>query len=180
MHSRFWVMVLQALTGMMQRNSRDISQKQSKSWQGDANKLNGIEFVTNLERQLCRDEELRLKPYRDSVGKLSIGVGRNLDDNGIRESEAMSMLRNDVIEVIHEAEGLDVWWNLDEERQGVIANMLFNMGLKRLLTFEKMFKALEKGDYELASTEMMDSKWARQVGDRASRLSEQMKKGVWL
>jgi len=66
---------------------------------------------------------------------------------------------------------------LDPVRRAVLMDMLFNMGLVRVNQFKRMFRALRKEDYETASEEMLDSKWARQVGPRAKRLAEMMKTG---
>jgi len=136
--------------------------------------------IDRIERQLIRDEGMRLKPYKDSVGKLTIGVGRNIDDNGIRESEAMNMLRNDVNECIQDCFKLGFFKKLNEPRQAVIVNMRFNLGLTRLLSFKKMLAALDRQDFPEAAKEMGDSLWSKQVGVRALRLQEQLLKGEWV
>lgn len=130
-----------------------------------------------LEKMLVRHEGLRLYPYKDSVGKVTIGIGRNLDDKGISEDEAYMMLRNDIAEVQVEAYSLPWYRSLNEARKLVIENMLFNIGMTRLLGFKKMIAAIEREDFERASDEMMDSKWAAQVGSRATELSHMMKVG---
>jgi lysozyme len=131
-----------------------------------------------LLAELERDEGLRLKPYRDSVGKLTIGIGRNLDDKGISEAAARFLLGEDVLEV--EA-GLDEalpWWRQQEEvRQRVLANMAFNMGLAGLLQFTNTLAAVREGRYEDAASGMLASLWAKQVGPRAIRLAEMMRQG---
>lgn len=131
-----------------------------------------------LKMELKRDEDTRLKPYRDSVGKLSIGVGRNLDDVGITEQEADFMLMTDV----GRAEGaLDAklpWWRtLSENRQRVLLNMCFNMGIGSLLGFTNTLKAAQSGNYGAAADGMLASKWASQVGARATRLADLMRNG---
>ena len=131
----------------------------------------------NLRAMLIRHEGVRLKPYKDSVGKLTIGIGRNLDDKGITQSEAELMLTHDIQEVEEEAFRLKWFLKLNEVRQDVILNMLFNLGTTRLLGFKKMIAAIERGDYERAADEMMDSKWASQVGSRATELAHMMKVG---
>lgn len=132
-----------------------------------------------IERQLVRDEGLKLTPYYDSVGKLTIGVGRNLADNGIRENEAMFMLRQDVRQAIEECQTFPFFMKLNEPRQAVMVNLMFNIGMTRLLSFKKMLAALSKLDYNEAAAEMLNSLWAKQVGPRALRLSEQMLSGEW-
>lgn len=131
--------------------------------------------MNSLERQLAKHEGLRLKPYRCTAGKLTIGYGRNLEDNGITKAEALTMLRNDIANVKAELERLGWWRRLDDTRQDVIANMAFNIGLTRLLTFKRMIAAIEDADYTKAADEMMDSKWAAQVGSRAVELARKMK-----
>lgn len=130
-----------------------------------------------LLEQLQRHEGLRLKPYRDSVGKWTIGYGRNLDDRGISEDEAGFMLDNDIDQVVAELERMPLYLSLDSIRQVVLANMAFNMGVPTLLEFRRMLGALARGEWNRAADEMLDSKWARQVGDRAVELSELMRTG---
>lgn len=130
-----------------------------------------------LISQLERHEGLRLKPYRDTVGKLTIGFGRNLEDVGISRGEAVAMLDNDIDQVVAELERMPLFLSLDPVRRVVLANMCFNLGLTRLLGFKKMLTALGDRDYEEAARQMMDSKWARQVGVRAVELSEIMRTG---
>ena len=132
-----------------------------------------------LTKQLQRDEGLRLMPYKDSVGKLTIGIGRNLDDRGITEVEALSLLRNDIDIVEAELTKLPIYRKLDEVRQTVLANMAFNIGVPRLLKFRQTWIALDAGDYAKAADEMLDSTWAQQVGLRAVRLSEMMRTGAF-
>lgn len=133
-----------------------------------------------LKKQLERDEGLRLTPYRDSVGKLTIGIGRNLDDKGIREDEAHVMLDNDIEEVRAGLERELDWFNrLDEARRGVLLNMAFNMGVQGLMAFQNMLAAVEAGDWPKAAEEMKHSRWWGQVGPRADRLHIQMLSGAW-
>jgi len=134
-----------------------------------------------LQEQLTRDESLRLKPYRDSVGKLSIGVGRNLDDEGITREEAEFMLNNDIAS--HDAAlfaALPWVKDLDDARQGVLRNMCFNMGIHGLLGFRQTLALIQQGKYAEAAEEMLNSKWATQVGARAQRLAKQLEEGVWV
>ena len=134
----------------------------------------------NRETLVCeimRDEAVRLKPYHCTEGKLTIGVGRNLDDRGISEDEAAYMLANDLNDCIREAQCF-TWFNeLTDARKRVIVNMIFNLGINRFRKFKKTIEYIEDRRYVKASIEMMDSKWARQVGKRADRLSEMMKNG---
>ncbi len=130
-----------------------------------------------LKSQLERHEGLRLKPYRDTVGKLTIGYGRNLDDVGIAPEEAELMLDNDIDQVERHLETVDEYRDLDPVRQTVISNMVYNLGFRGAIGFKKMWEALSRRDYELAADEMLNSRWASQVGYRARELAEIMRSG---
>lgn len=132
-----------------------------------------------LVDRLIKEEGVRLKPYRCSMNKLTIGVGRNLEEKGLSKEEAFFLLQNDVEEVILACQKEFVFFNtLSVSRQIVLADMCFNMGMKRLKGFKKMLKAIENNDFLQASYEMMNSKWAHQVGKRAAALSKLMKTGA--
>ena len=139
-----------------------------------------MSLQARLLTQLLRDEGLQLRPYRDTVGKLTIGVGRNLDDKGISREEALEMLDHDVSEATQSLTETLPWvTSLDEARQGVLINMAFNLGLRGLLQFHQTLQAVENGHWRAAAQHMLDSKWARQVGPRATRLALQMETGEW-
>jgi lysozyme len=134
--------------------------------------------IDALVQDLKRDEGLRLKAYRCSAGKLTIGYGHNLDDVGISEEEAEILLRNDVAKVVAALDAKLPWWrNLTEVRQRVLANMVFNLGMTGLLGFRNTLKLIETGAYMEAAQAMLASKWARQVGKRAERLALAMRDG---
>lgn len=124
-------------------------------------------------------ESLELLPYKDSVGKLTIGVGRNLDDRGISRAEAMYLLANDIDIVLKDCRRLAYWDALHPDRQLVVADMVFNLGLPKFLRFKRLNGALEIHDYVLAAHEMQDSKWYKQVGRRAKKLVAVMASGEW-
>lgn len=125
-----------------------------------------------LKRDLCFDEGVKLRPYKCTAGKTSIGVGRNLDDNGISEAEAIYLLDNDIARVERELDATWPWWrDMPEERQRALANMCFQLGLPRLSGFRKMIAALHSGDWEKAADEALDSDWAKQVPNRAHRVA---------
>lgn len=131
--------------------------------------------MTLLDR-LKKHEGFRSKPYRCPAGKLTIGYGRNIEDNGITEAEASFLLVEDVKKCRAECQKSFVWFEaMDRDRQDVIVELDFNMGLKRLLGFKKMLAACARKDYEAAAREMLDSLWARQVGKRAQTLAAIMK-----
>jgi len=131
-----------------------------------------------LLAELTRDEGSRSKPYRDTVGKLTVGVGRNLDDVGISDDEIAYMLNNDVSRVTDALDAALPWWKqLDDVRQRVLANMAFNMGVKGLLGFRNTLAAIAAQEYTGAAAGMLASKWAKQVGARAVRLAYMMEHG---
>ncbi len=137
-------------------------------------------MIMALHRQLIRYEGLKLRPYKDTVGKLTIGVGRNLDDVGISEQEAMILLDNDIERArLDLAKALPWVKTLDSVRQDVLINMAFNMGIGGLLTFKNTLASIKAGDYADAANKMLQSKWARQVGLRASELSQMMRTGQY-
>lgn len=123
-------------------------------------------------------EGLELKPYRCTAGHLTIGIGRNLDDRGITEDEARFLCQNDVDIVEQElTRKFPFIVGLDDVRIRVLLDMAFNLGVPRLSAFSNMWAALEEGDYKQAAVEMLDSRWARQVGRRATNLSQMMETG---
>lgn len=128
-----------------------------------------------LRSQLERHEGLRLFPYLDTTNHMTIGYGRNLDTVGISRTEAAIMLDSDVYQVESELRRLPQYNALDSIRQTVICNMAFNMGTPTVLRFRKMWKAIDSMDWEEAASQMLDSKWARQVGSRAEELAELMR-----
>ena len=129
--------------------------------------------INQIISDLERDEGVRLKPYLDTVGKTTIGIGRNLTDNGITAAEAKVLLQNDLFRVANELDRVAPWWRkMSQVRQNALVNMAFNLGLPRLLTFKKMMVALENGNFEIAWAEAMGSKWAAQVGERANRIAD--------
>jgi lysozyme len=115
------------------------------------------EKFNRLREMLIRHEGLALKPYLCTAGRLTIGVGRNLDDVGISELEARLMLSNDIARV----------------------NMIFNLGISRFKGFKKMIAAIVVGNFERAAEEMLNSKWADQVGPRARELARMMRMGSY-
>lgn len=137
--------------------------------------------MTALEDQLIDHEGLELKPYQCTAEKLTIGVGRNIEDRGITEDEARYLLKNDIKIVEDELlEKKAVVAGLDAVRQRVLVDMGFNLGIPTLLKFQNMWAAIEEEDFETAAEEAMDSRWAKQVGRRAERLCQAMATGEWV
>ena len=134
--------------------------------------------IAILTDELIRDEGLRLKPYHCTAGKLTIGIGRNIEDNGISETEARYLVQNDILRCVGELDRTIPWWrNLNEARQRALLNMVFNMGISRVLAFKKMLTALQMGQWEEAATQALDSQWAKQVGARSQRIAAAIREG---
>ncbi len=139
--------------------------------------------MTDAERErlvaeLRRDEGVERLPYVDTVGKMTIGVGRNLTDRGLSDDEIDYLLQNDIDLVIDDLNRALPWWvDLSPVRQRVLANMCFNLGISRLKKFAYTLSAMRRGDYASAAQGMRESLWARQVGARAERLAQMMERG---
>lgn len=135
---------------------------------------------TRLSKQLEIDEGRRRRIYLDNANppRWTGGVGRNLSDRGFSDDEIDLMLKNDIDESVRIAKGLvPVFEQLDDVRQEVLCNMAFNLGIVRLGGFKRFLSAVNRHDYQAASTEMQDSAWYSQVGDRAKRLVQAMREG---
>ena len=145
----------------------------------------------NEEQQIIRDEALRLKPYLDCCGqywrncacakkgKLSIGIGRNLDDVGISEDEAHYLFRIDLAKARSAVYSIPWVLGLHVARRAVLINMCFNLGLRGLLNFKRMLAAAQAGNWRAAAAHLLDSNYAHQVGERAVRLAKQLETAQW-
>lgn len=136
--------------------------------------------MTNLLAIIRRHEGLRLKPYLCSEGKITIGFGRNLEDMGISEKEAEMLLMSDIERCYEELDVFSWFHDLDQVRQEAMVNMLFNLGLPTFLEFKRTLKFMAEGAYSQAAAEMLDSKWANQVGDRANELAYMVETGCYM
>lgn len=128
---------------------------------------------------LIHDEGLRLSPYRDSVGLLTIGVGHCLDRNPITRGAALYILNDDIDIALSQVDGYP-WWDAvknDPVRANVILSMAFNLGLATLRQFHQTLAAIADKRWADAAKGMRDSRWATQVGARAERLAKMMETG---
>jgi lysozyme len=136
-----------------------------------------------LTRQLRRDEGEVLHAYQDHLGYWTLGVGRLIDirkGGGITSEEAAYLLSNDIDRKQAELVKQLPWTTtLDEARFGVLMNMAFQMGVKGLMGFKNTLAMIKDGEYEAAADGMLNSLWAKQTPERAKRLSEQMRTGIW-
>jgi lysozyme len=117
--------------------------------------------------------------YTDTVGKRTVGYGRNLDDRGLSDGEAAMLLQNDITE--HWAEAVQAFpWiaRQDEVRQRALCNLTFNLGPTKLKTFTRTLALWEAGEYAAAAAALLDSHYARQVGRRAHRVARMIADGV--
>jgi len=132
---------------------------------------------TALRVLLRKHEGLRLKVYSDSTGHATIGYGRNLE-NGISDEEAAFLLENDITRVLQELIArVPCFGSLPDPQQIVLVDMAFNLGIEGLLRFTHFLDAVEARDFEKAAEEMLASKWAKQVGERATELAALMASG---
>ena len=128
------------------------------------------ELIDDLKEMLIKNEGMKLHPYQCTANKTTIGVGRNLTDNGITSAEAEQMLANDMDNVFADLDrNIPFWQSLPYNVRLVLCDMCFNLGIKRLCRFTKMLEAMEERDFELAAEELIDSNYAKQVKKRADR-----------
>lgn len=131
--------------------------------------------VEKLKDQLILHEGLELKTYQCSAGYITLGVGRNVEELGITEDEARYLLDNDILRVSKELDDNLPWWrDLSEVRQRVFVDMVFNLGISRFLNFKLAIGAAEEERWDDCASEMLSSRWADQVGQRAHRLAKAM------
>jgi len=131
--------------------------------------------VDKLKDQLILHEGLELKTYQCSAGFITLGVGRNVEELGITEDEARYLLDNDILRVTKELDNaMPGWRDMSEVRQRIVVDMVFNLGMSRFLNFKNAINAMQEEDWEEAAAQMLDSRWADQVGQRATRLATAM------
>ncbi len=128
--------------------------------------------MRDLKEWIKSDEGLSLVLYQCPMGKYTIGYGRNLEDRGISQEEADYLLSNDISYCKHQLSNYDWYLIQPKEVKDALVNMRFNLGLFGLLQFKKMIDALKNKDYQRAAKEALDSRWAKQVGNRAHRIAD--------
>lgn len=131
-----------------------------------------------LKHLLISHENYKQFPYTDTTGHLTVGIGRNLSDRGISTTEAFYLLDDDILYFSSKlAHYLPFFIELSENRQIALIDMCFNLGVQGFLNFKNMIAALASHDYDRAANEMLNSKWAEQVGDRATCLANIIRTG---
>ncbi len=134
--------------------------------------------IKRLKEMLMRHEGLSLKPYKCTANKLTIGYGRNIEDVGISQEEASFLLANDIKKIVSQVNERFKWFKtLSPARQEVVVMMSFNLGINGFANFKNTIHFLETGQFQQAAIEMLESKWATQVGKRAKELSKMMLEG---
>lgn len=128
---------------------------------------------------ITKHEGKRLKPYTDTVGKLTIGVGRNLTDIGISDDECLLLLQHDIYRATEHLRTYPWFDRLNDARRAACTDLMFNVGPARFGGFKKMSAALDAGDWAEAARQLMDSIYAKQVGKRAIELALMLEKGEW-
>ena len=125
-----------------------------------------------IKRQLTHDEGKRLKPYVCSAGKLTIGIGRNLEDVGISEATVDQLFNEDLTKCISHAERIfpQHWATFTDLRKAGIINMIFNLGAVGFSQFKMMIEAIKKNDRDAIRKHGSASLWAHQVKSRAQRV----------
>jgi len=135
--------------------------------------------MPTLQQELRRDEGWRRFPYYDQGMRTTVGCGRNLDGNGLRDSEISFMLDNDIHAAMTDLDHNIPWWRtLDPVRQRVMINMAFGLGWTHFAMFARFFSAVHAHRWDDAALEMIASRWHTQVGDRALRLEAMMRTGT--
>ena len=136
-------------------------------------------MTETLTERIIRHEGIRLKPYRDSEGNLTIGIGRCLDTKGISEEEAIEMFSTDIADAQDALYSALPWAaRLDEERHDILIEMVFQLGIAGLLEFQHMLADIQTENWQDAKAQMLDSKWHAQSPARCEELAEIMLTGI--
>ena len=142
--------------------------------------------IEQLREQLEIDEGVKYEVYLDHLGYATFGVGHLVIESdpehgaevgtAVSESRVIEAFEQDCENVLRDCNILyEDFADLPEEAQQVIANMMFNMGRPRLSKFKGMKRGVDSRDWNAAADEMVDSRWYRQVTNRADRLVERMR-----
>lgn len=137
---------------------------------------------TPLEKMLIQDEGWRNRMYACPKGKLTIGVGFNLEANAMCDPAIRAQLRHDIAKAQESAAKVvgPVWAEIDCVRQDILTSMVFQMGAGGFAKFTDTLEAVREKKWAEASTHMLNSRWAKQTGRRARRLAEMMEKGEYV
>lgn len=132
--------------------------------------------IERIKETLIKHEGLRLDMYKDSLGIYTIGVGHNIEERGITARVAAVMLEEDIDVAVEDLKrNVSFFDDLPEAAQEALVNLCFNMGIPRLMQFKKTLSFLREGKYEKAANELLDSRYASQVGYRALEVAEMIR-----
>ena len=135
--------------------------------------------IERLRETITRHEGSRLNMYQDTLGIWTIGVGHNIEEKGISPAVMELMLDEDIEEAISELKrSVSFFSKMPEQVQEALVNLSFNMGIPRLMQFKKTLSYLRDGDFEAAADELLDSRYAEQVGRRADEVAEMIRSAV--
>ena len=137
--------------------------------------VDDLPFQDAARRMLCMDEGVKAKPYKDTAGKTTIGVGRNLDDVGLNEEEIRTLLDNDIIrarDAVHRIYGLEFYETIGPIRQLALLNLAFNLGEKGLSEFHETNALIKERKWEEAAERLLTkTKYGRDLPQRAERVA---------
>lgn len=132
--------------------------------------------MDRLRKTIIRHEGSRLKMYQDTLGIWTIGVGHNIQEKGISPDVMALILEEDLAESIADLKrNISFFSDLPEQIQEALVNLCFNMGIPRLLQFKKTLAYLRDEDFKSAANELLDSRYAAQVGQRAIEISDMIR-----
>lgn len=137
------------------------------------------DFEERLRKQIRYHEGVKLKLYKCPAGKLTIGYGRNIEDNGISLACAKYMLEEDIEEAkknLYFVFGENFFNSLSDNQRIALIDMMFNLGLNRFMTFKKAIRAIKNRDFETASDEIEDSKAYNQNPNRYNLIASEIRK----
>ncbi len=132
-------------------------------------------ILEKIIKQLIKHEGLKRHPYKDTKGKITIGIGRNLTDRGLGVEEVIFLVKNDIAISYNDLNNIFNKFNkFSVSRKIALIDMMFNLGYNKFSTFKKMIKAINDNDWERASAEALNSVWAKQVGERAKTIAKEL------
>ncbi len=135
--------------------------------------------LDRLRAQLILHEDYRDRPYVDTVGQITVGIGHNISAQAIAPDIIERWYTEDVAEALKTCHALypdfDVY---DEVRQRVLLDLAFNLGITKLRKFYATNAAIRRGQWDLAAIHLQDSHWFSQVKTRGPRLVRMLRTGV--
>ena len=139
--------------------------------------------MNRLADQLAKHEGVKRFAYKCPAGKITVGIGRNIDSDGglgLSDDEIIYLLRNDISRIDQElTNAFRFYKELDRVRKDAMINICFNLGLTRLRSFREALGRMEKKEYPEAAVEFLDSLWASQVGQRALDVTYMIQHGEY-